>query len=147
MFAWFVGDIQEVIAILEDWFLAIENGTASKRLPDPLGKRYDKDAVNIFIESIEGVFTFELAHHASYHDEIGIRTRGKGMTNPPDFNRLIGASREAFMQAIIAKRDEVQKRVNTRYNARSDELEDETESYPNDYTEIDEDNSFDPEEG
>jgi len=99
--------VAQVIDVMEDWFQAIEAGTANKRLPDISGTRYTKEEVDDFIDRIDKFFESELSHHADYHARIGIRTSGVPMNVPPEFNRLRGAAREAFMQALRAKLREV----------------------------------------
>ena len=112
---WTDEHIQEVIAVYEDWFQAIEDGTASQRLPDPNGKRFSTKEVDDFINTIDQLFEYEVRMNSDYHGRVGMQTRGKPMNHPADFNRLEGASREAFMQDIVAKRDEVQLRATGSY--------------------------------
>lgn len=91
---------KKVIDALERWFWAIENGTSDKWYPDPKGQRYSQEEVDRFVKMIDWEFEFELLNHPDYHAREGQKTRGIPMELPPEFNRLTGASREAFVQDI-----------------------------------------------
>jgi hypothetical protein len=82
-----------VMDAMDDWFWAIESGTAGKRSPDPSGQRYSKAQVDAFIKQIDNEFEYEIDNYSSYH-------QARGMSIVPDFNRLKGQSREAFMQTM-----------------------------------------------
>jgi hypothetical protein len=96
----------KVIKVMDEWFWAIENGTAQKRRPDPQGQRYTEEEVDAFIKGIDDEFEHQINSAAKYHAETGLVTKGKPIDLPPEFNRLKGASREAFMQAIKKAKQE-----------------------------------------
>jgi len=92
------GLIEAVINCMDDWFWAIEDGTASKRMPDPSGKRYSKEEVDKTIGILDWEFQNEL------QGQFGAPRpywTSQGMDMPPDFNRLQGMSREAFVQRMF----------------------------------------------
>ena len=93
------------IAVMEEWHQAILDGTAHWRLPDPAGKRYEEEHVDRVIEVTMRYFRTELAHSAGYHAKVGVHSRGVPMDQPPLFEQLEGASREAFVQAVKAAAD------------------------------------------
>ncbi len=97
-------NVQRIIDVMEDWFWAIENDTANERLPDPHGERYSEEYIDGFIRIVDGFFEDELREHPRYwqgkeHKKPELK-QGKIIDCPPDFNRLQGASREAFVQEI-----------------------------------------------
>jgi hypothetical protein len=96
--------VQRIIDILDDWFWAMENGTANDRLPDPDGAHYSEEYIDGFIRLIDGFFENELRKHARYWQGKDFQKptlkHGKAIDIPPDFNRLKGLSREAFVQEI-----------------------------------------------
>jgi len=87
------GKIDAVIAVMDEWFWAIENGTSDKRRPDPKGIRYSKEDVDTLIKHIDDFTEREYTMHPTYRNFVG-------KTHPAGFGRLKGASREAFVQAI-----------------------------------------------
>ncbi len=95
---------QRIIDILDEWFWAIENGTANRRRPDPDGQRYDADYVDNFIRTVDEFFKDELRRNARYWRGEVIKKpdlkSGKPIDIPPEFNRLEGAAREAFVQEV-----------------------------------------------
>ena len=93
------------ITVMEEWHQAILDGTAHWRLPDPAGERYDEEHVDRVIHVVMQYFENELVHSPGYHKMAGIRSRGVPMDAMPQFDRLEGASREAFVQAVKAAAD------------------------------------------
>lgn len=89
----------KTIALLEDWFRAIENGTSDERMPDLTGKRFDEATVNLFIGMIDTYFEGQILYTEYFHRR-GMETKGKIIDMPVSFNRLKGLSREAFMQQL-----------------------------------------------
>ncbi|KKN57546.1 hypothetical protein LCGC14_0560920 [marine sediment metagenome] len=93
--------VDKVIEVMEDWFQAIENGTAHLRMPGP--KRLSEEEVERTIKYLDDEFQKEIDSHAGHW-------RLRGIDTSPCFNRLEGTSREAFVQDI--------KRTKKRYNPR-----------------------------
>ena len=99
--------VDEVIKELDRWFWLIENGTSSGAIPSVNGRRYDPEYVDRFILVIDEYFAREIREFGPYHRDTGLDTRGTEIDKPPDFNRLQGPAREAFVQAVNDKMTEV----------------------------------------
>ena len=116
-----------IMDVLEEWFDAIEDGTANDRMPDLMGKRYSEEEIDSTIRSIDLYFEGQL-HNLTYwawQGEKGreyveldrdtnefkvmskIEPRGVPIDTPPEFNRIEGIAREAFVQDVKAKMEEV----------------------------------------
>lgn len=93
--------VMKVIAVMEKWFWRIEDGTSKTCFPDIHGERFTKEYVDKVIKCIDDYVIEELTRSASYHANTGMETKGKPINRPSDFNRLEGASREAFVQDVI----------------------------------------------
>lgn len=95
---------QAVISVMEDWFQAIEAGTAPDRMPDPKGERYPSRYIDKFIQVIDSFFAEEIKKNRDYWKGEGYikpqLKNGKPIDSPPDFNRLQGMAREAFVQEL-----------------------------------------------
>ena len=100
-------DAQFVIDVMEEWFVAIEDGSANLRYPDPLGVRYTEVEADAFVKLVDDFYEDEVVGHYSYWQSIGLKSKGKSIDATPDFKRLEGASREAFMQDIKKRVKEV----------------------------------------
>lgn len=92
---------QAVIGVMEDWFWAIENGTAQLRLPNPEGLQVSHEGVENIIRTIDEFFAEEFRRNPGWWARVGKETKGKPIDMLPEFNRLQGASREAFVQALL----------------------------------------------
>ena len=92
--------VKRVIACLQEWFNAIEDGTANDRLPDPNGRRFTEKETEEFIKVIDDYTEWEVTQHKDYHGRQGIVMTGVPMDLPTTFYELEGASREAFMQDV-----------------------------------------------
>ncbi len=91
-----------VISVMEDWFWAIERGEVNKRMPDVLGERWHSSEVDRVITHIDDFFDNELKMHESYWQMQGVDSKGVGIDTPPEFKRLTGLSRVAFVQQVKA---------------------------------------------
>ncbi len=85
----------EVIGILERWYRALEIGVADNIKPNLTRKVKGEDwkKVDSLITAIDDSFTAELNMHSIHWEK-------KGITEPPNFNRLKGGARLAFYQDL-----------------------------------------------
>lgn len=91
---------KRVMNVLEDWFNAIEEGTANNRMPNPNGKMFDEEICDKLIKEIEEQTTYEVYFNNTYHAKVGMATEGVVMDAPSGFDRLEGQARQAFAQDI-----------------------------------------------
>ena len=101
-----------VIAKLDEWFWVIENGET--RLPDPAGKRYDEEFVDEVLHVVDTFIENEITLHPGYWLQGGYQSRYGSIDLPADFNRLQGATREAFVQDLMTVLDHKFKNWNHR---------------------------------
>lgn len=92
--------INKIIAALDQWFWRIEDGSAQLCLPDPQGRRFTDKEVDEFIHWLDSEFDSELEKYPTFHANTGITTKGKAINVAPEFARLSGQAREAFVQDI-----------------------------------------------
>lgn len=91
--------VAAVIAVLQDWFEAIEDGTAGSRYPDSQYERrggrpgWTDAEVNKAINVLDYEFQYERSQRPSYWAE-------RGFTSDPDFDRLAPPQRLAMIQQI-----------------------------------------------
>lgn len=100
-------DTQKVIDVLEEWFWAIEDGSANQRMPDPDGEKISAGRIDALIDTIDKFIEGQVTYSAVYFANKGKETKGKPMNEPAEFNRLEGAAREAFAQDVFRKIKEV----------------------------------------
>jgi len=92
-------DMEPIIQLMDNWFWAIEDGSAQRRVPDVNGERYPEWRVNSFIRDLDYYCSYQISASPHYF------TTERGIDVPPEFDRLQGAAREAFMQALkLAKK-------------------------------------------
>lgn len=91
---------QQVIDVMEEWFQAIEAGTANDRIPNPDDKSPSMEEANKMIEKIDKFIEQEVTEHDDYWERTGMAFKGKPIDKPSDFKRLVGLSRIAFAQDI-----------------------------------------------
>ncbi len=96
-----VGQVQEVIDVLEDWFKAIGDGSADLRVPSPFGMKVTEEQADRLIQVIDDYILYELYEHPDFHAKAGIESKGKPMDIPADFARLKGLARIAFAQDVF----------------------------------------------
>ena len=70
-------------------------------------KRIPKEKVDELIKMIDDFTQNEVTLHGSYWSTVDTRVHDKSITVNAGFNRLKGASREAFAQEVFALRDEL----------------------------------------
>ena len=92
-------ETQRVIAVMEEWFWAIEDGSANLRMPDltkPLPDRVDE-----IIKVIDDRINYEIEFSSYYFRDVGMETKEKPIDIGADFCRLQGLSRDAFVQDVL----------------------------------------------
>ena len=113
--------IDTVFAILEDWFQAIENGTASHRLPDPAFEPPPgKPAIT---EPLVEEFIKELDREIDI-DAFGSQGRKYGADATSEFHRLAYPQRVALVQQLMVgllSQEEIAKKAEALRALRSDE--------------------------
>lgn len=102
--------VNRVIEVMEEWAWAVEDGTANNRLPNPSDTPIPEKEVNTVIAWIDECLEYEIKTQKVYFGEK------RQIYHPWDFNRLKGASRMAFVQALKkAKNDERHSREHRYY--------------------------------
>jgi hypothetical protein len=86
-------EVEAVIETAEEWFQAMQNGTANLRLPDPSYRRFTQQECDEFIEWLDDYFTHQVEDYGSYFIP-------RGCLYPADWKRIEGGSREAFLQDL-----------------------------------------------
>ena len=82
-----------IIALLEEWFWAIESGTANNRYPG-LDCSVSQEKADNLVEIIEGFIEEEIKTHPSHWAR-------KGKDAPPDFRRLAPHARRAMAEQLV----------------------------------------------
>lgn len=73
--------VRQVIGVLQDWFEALEEGTANQRYPS-LDCMVDDEVANSLVAVIDGAFEHEITSYGEYWRER------KGVEATPEFSRL-----------------------------------------------------------
>ena len=94
--------VLSVIAVMEDWFRALEKG--EQRYPDHTDKTVTIEHANKIVEYIDRFIEGEVREHEDYWRGQGMETRGKAIDKPADFKRMNPLMRLAFAQALLKER-------------------------------------------
>ncbi len=82
---------EAIIDVMDEWFWAIEDGSANQRTPDLDGRRFSEQECDELIHLIDDYSDAQLA--------LGWG-KNKGIDVGPGFERLEGSAREAFTQDV-----------------------------------------------
>ena len=95
-------DVRAVVWVLEDWFWAMEEGTAEDRQPDPYyidpaGKVWIDSLVEDLIKRVDDYFTLQVK---SWANPAAYNVNKVGADAGPDFGRLGMNQKYALMQDL-----------------------------------------------
>jgi len=101
-------DVAAVIAVLEDWYQAIEEGTANKRMPNPTARRFSDAECAKLLRIIDEYIQWELDFHPAYWSHYSPNRVDKlAISAPAQMYRIEGNAREAFAQDVDKKLKEI----------------------------------------